>query len=476
MDKSYTKKIDHTPYRQILAWYIFIVLYVYCLLAITNLFPAPSPIVVSWLSVAISIVCLYIFKRNKRVATFGLTSVLLLYTILTQFGLGTIYYLLGPQFLANYTDYTLRFLFSDQYVPAVLLGIIAVMSYTLSMCLGSLKATPVSERLKNNSKGHSAAQTKLAVYTGYTFLTIVFLYFAFLLLSGKISLNMNYSSFRDGIIRNNGMFSYMLVLYATGISYVISTGNRKQIKIGLFIYSFSAIILLLTGNKGEVLYAILACVGVAQYRGLKIKPSLLIFLSTLLFIIIPFITSVRQKGVLNSLGEIGFSFTDSFVEMGFQLRVSVYVLEQFSQGIREFIYGFSYYNPIINIIDRFIPFIPLKLNAPISFDFKTSSAFAGQGFSQVAESYANFGLFGTIFCFLIIGFVVSKIESKSLSPLQLAYFTSIVVILINVTRNSFAFVPGQILLMTVLFFFLTSLIKKRYVVIKTNDNPNSVSK
>ncbi|MED4070080.1 O-antigen polysaccharide polymerase Wzy [Priestia endophytica] len=476
MGKSYTEKIDRTSYTQVLAWCIFIVFYMYCLLAFIKLFPHPSPIAVSWLSLIISIVCLYIFKKNKRIATFGLTSVLLLYTILTQFGLGTIYYLLGPQFLVNYTSYTLRFLFSDQYVPAVLLGMIAVMTYTLSMSLGSLKGEPVSERLNRNSKSNSIAQTKLAVYTGYIFLVIVFLYFAFLLVSGTISFSMNYSSFRDGVIRNNGMFSYMLVLYATGISYIISTGNRKQIKIGLFIYCFTAIILLITGNKGEVLYAILACIGVSQYRGLKIKPRLLIFLSTLLFIIIPFITSVRQKGVLNSLGQIGFSFTDSFIEMGFQLRVSVYVLEQFSLSTREFIYGFSYYNPIINIIDRFIPFIPFKLETPSSFDFKTSPAFSGQGFSQVAESYANFGLFGTIFFFLIIGYVVSKIESKSLRPLQLAYFTSIIVILINVTRNSFAFVPGQILLMTLLFFFLNSLIKKKYQSIKTNDNPKCLSK
>lgn len=441
-------------------WIAMISIFLYCLFVFMGLFPIPSASEISWISIGICILCLYILKQNRKIATFGLTSVLLIYTILTQFGLGTIYYILGPGYVNNnYSDYTLRFLFSSQYVQAVIIGLIAIMAYTIAASLGTIGEESITKRLSNTKKDDSNLEAKYAVWTGYFLLIIVLFYLLFQIAIGKISFSMDYSSYREKIVNASNIYHYILIIYSVGIAYIISTGDKREMKLGIVLYACSAIIFFLTGNKGEVLYATLACIGASQYRGFKIKPSLILFIFFLLFIFIPFITEARQSGVLGGLNKLGFSFTDSFAEIGMQLRLNVYILEQFVSGSRDFINGFSYFNPLVNIIDNLIPFVNLRLTPPAGFNF--NEIFPGYGFNQVAESYANFGVIGILIFFFVMGFTISKIESKKMSPLNLAYFTSIVSVLINVTRNSFAFVPGQILLLTILYVGLKLLTKKR---------------
>lgn len=430
-------------------WIAMMAMFFYSLLVFIEVLPVPSTFSVSWISIGICIMCLCVLKQNQKIATFGLTSVLLIYTIFTQFGLGTIYYILGPEYLSNYGDYTLRFLFSNQYVQAVILGLIAIMTYTIASSLGTIGEESIAKRLRNIQKGNISLEEKYAVWIGYVLLIIVLFYLLFQIATGKISFSMGYSSFRENIVDASSIYHYILIIYSIGIAYIIAAGNDREIKLGIFLYSCSAIIFFLTGNKGEVLYATLACIGASQYRGFKIKPSLILFIVFILFIFIPFVTEARENGVLGSLHKVGFSLTDAFTEIGMQLRLNVYILEQVAFGSREFIDGFSYFNPLVNIIDRLIPFVDLRLTPPADFNF--NEIFPGYGFNQVAESYANFGLIGVLMFFFIMGFTISKIESRKMSLLTLAYFTSVVSIFINVTRNSFAFVPGQILILTILY-------------------------
>ncbi|MFP8643705.1 O-antigen polysaccharide polymerase Wzy [Priestia aryabhattai] len=451
------KALSHALTSMVL-WIALLSMFLYCLFVLMDVFPIPSQLQISWISIGICILCMFVLKQNRKIATFGLTSVLLLYTMCTQFGLGTVYYILGPEYVVNYSDYTLRFLFSPQYVQAVLIGLIAVMTYTIASILGTLGEESIKNRLTRNENNIFSIETQRAVWVGYLLLIIVLIYMLFQVATGRIRLGMDYNSYIQSMVDASNIYHYILIIYSVGIAYIVSSGNRKQIKYGLILYSCSAIIFFITGNKGEVLYAVLACIGASQYRGFKIKTSLILLLGFILGIFIPFITAARENGVLGSIDKIGFSLTDSFVEMGMQLRLNVYILEQFFSGSRDFLMGFSYFNPFINILDNFIPFISIRLDSPKDYNFQ--SVFPGYGFNQVAESYANGGLIGTILFFFLIGFTIAKLESRNMNLLTLAYFTSIVAILINVTRNSFAFVPGQIFLLTILYIVVKFLPKR----------------
>lgn len=442
-----------------LLWLLLIVnLYVLCIGLFFGIVDYPSHKSVTWIGFIVSLVCLAAFLNDGRNIKFGFSAVVLFYTISTQFGLNTIYFLVGEQYLSGFNANFLRFLYSDSYPNAVMLGSIAIMTYVLAVKLGKRVKIHLRKRKLKEEVENPEIERNIAVKIGYILISIVIIFLLYYLLTGQLRLNVQYTDFRNSAVKKNPLYGFIIVLYATGIGYVIATGTSKQRRYGLFLYCIPAIILFVTGNKGEVLYAALACIGTLGYRGYKMKPRIFILIALILFVIIPFVTITRAEGVINNLSQIGINFTAPFVEMGGQLRISVFILEEFKTNSRDYIYGFSYYNPIINIIDRFLPF-SIRLPIPESFNFKET--YARKGFSQVAESYANFGLLGVICYHLILGYVISIVETKKLSPLKSAYFTSIIVVVINSTRNKFAFVPGQIVVLSMFYFTLKFIVDFR---------------
>lgn len=419
----------------------------------------------SWLCLITVILIFISLYSNRSIKKFGLCIALLCYIILTQFGLTIVYSLLGSEYLSHYSVYTLRFLDSEQLGYAILLGIIGVIMYTIGAQLGSISKYKTKIRKVNYSK--YKVNHNLIVYFGLAMLLIVLVYFLFYILIGDIAPGMSYDRYRSSKARNSSIYSYILFFYAVGSCFLISIGKGKKLKLGIFIYLIIAIIFFTTGNKGEVLYPLLACLAVLYIRGYKFNFKFIFLLTSILFVVIPYITANRSSGISNGINEVSINYTDAFVEMGMQIRVSVYMLEQFASGSREFIHGFSYYNPLVNIIDSLVPFINLRLTPPKSFNFIDAFP-GGMGFSQIAESYANFGLFGVCIFNFIIGFFISTKEKKITGGLSLAFYSSITTVFINMTRNRFAFVPGQTLIILTICIVIRIISKKYYLSISDN--------
>lgn len=246
---------------------VYILIIVLAFAAIELLFgTSVSPKIATIYALIASLVSIFCFWANNKISLVGLTGVILLYTILTQFGLVIIYYFLGSSFLENYSTYTLRFLESDQLAKAILLGAIAIIIYTISANI-SLKYESFTYVERNEDKTNN---NKILVGVGYLFLIIVLLFYCFYIAIGAFKIGGSYSEFRDNVISTSNIYAYILMLYSMGIIFVVAAGNKKQIKYGLLLYCMSAFILLMTGNKGEVFYSVLACIGVTKYR--KFKP------------------------------------------------------------------------------------------------------------------------------------------------------------------------------------------------------------
>lgn len=427
--------------KNVICIFTLLMLWIYVVVEIVSgvsLSPKGATIV-AIIASAVAVAC---FWTNCKLSVIGMTSVIMLYTILTQFGLVAIYYILGETYLQNYTSYTLRFLKSEQLSEAILLGTIAIITYAIAANVELTQkriAMPFSRNVAEN-----LSDNKGIVNIGYAFLIIVFLFYCFYLAIGAFTVGGSYSEFRDNVISTSNIYAYILMLYSMGIVFVIAAGDKKQIKIGIILYCLSAFILLMTGNKGEVFYSVLACIGVAKYRDFKVDKKLILLMCAIVFVIIPFVTANRETGISNSINNVSLNFTDAFTEMGMQIRVSVYVLDEMVGGIRNLMLGYSYYAPVINIISKIVPFIGLRLVTPSDYNFLTK--YAGMGFSQVAESYCNFGIVGIIIFFFVIGKMMAKKERSELNRYQLAFWGCITSILINATRNRFAFVLGQALI------------------------------
>ena len=126
-----------------------------------------------------------------------------------------------------------------------------------------------------------------------------------------------------------------------------------------------------------------------------------------------------------------------------QIRTSVYVLDDLQNGVYTFLYGKSYYQPIINMITPFLDHTTATDHIRLMYK--------GYGFNQVIEGYLNFGILGVIGYFGIVGYLLAKWENIIVNKMRLAYIGTITCILINATRNYFAFVPGQIVIVSIIY-------------------------
>lgn len=80
--------------------------------------------------------------------------------------------------------------------------------------------------------------------------------------------------------------------------------------------------------------------------------------------------------------------------------------------------------------------------------------FGGMGFNQVIESYLNFGIPGIVLFFGLMGYGIGYAENRIRTRVGMAYLGTITCVLINATRNYFAFVPGHLLIVTAVFIFV----------------------
>ena len=214
-----------------------------------------------------------------------------------------------------------------------------------------------------------------------------------------------------------------------------------------------AFIFALNGNKGEFMYALLAVLGLRGVQGQKVSLNVLFIVGIIVFLVIPSITSLRGEGIVSNISSASFSAFDAFTEMGMQLRTCVYTLENLEKGTFDYIYGRSYWQPIVNILTPFAEHDIATINV--------RKAFPGYGYSQTIESYLNFGVVGVVGYFSIIGGLLYKYENKYVNnPMKLALLGSITCTLINVTRNYFAFVPGHIIIAFIFYLCIKKYARK----------------
>jgi len=395
------------------------------------------------------LVCVYIgwIVVKEDGARLSYTTVILMYTMATEFGLVIPNLLIGESTTSNYMYYTLAFLGSSYLNDAIMLGIIAVLSMRLGVQFArSRKKLPVYKPQKGYTIYENVGISNKLYFAGVVLIAIVIAYFAYYLATGGMQLFSTYEQYRQSAAYQGKFYSYVLIVFYVGTLYLASAGTVRKHLAGWILWFIPVVIFALNGNKGEFLYSFLAVLGMKGIEGNKISRRLVLTVVVLVFLVIPLITSLRSIGIVGNLSSASFSVFDAATEMGMQIRMTVYVLEDMANGTTSALLGRSYLQPIFNIITPFISHT--QATAVIR------EAYGGYGFNQVIESYVNFGVTGVLAFFGIMGYWLGRVESRINDRLSLAYIGTITSILINATRNYFAFVPGQILLITIVYFFI----------------------
>lgn len=441
---------------------VWIFLFVYVSMTFAGAFPMLSNYGITLLSLFVFVfVNIYPMDMEKNnVVIFGMTHVHLLYASLSAFGLAWVYYLIGADVAArSINQNVINIIFtSANYGRALCLSMMAFLCYSLAVNIGTRNRTQEDiQEAPGKLKLDEDRAAYVLGWIGVIFIAALFAYLFVLMLSGGLRLTMSYTSFMD-LINTSSIYQNLLFVYSAGICYVVACGNKTQMQIGVVLFALAAIILFMTGNRGEVLYAGLACLGVLRRKGKKINWKTIVLVAVLVFIVIPFIARTRMEGVARGFSSIGVDFTGTLVGIGGQLRCTTRILDQFASGSRHLIYGYSYYDPIINILDHIVPF-NIRLTDPASYDFTT--AFQSWGFNQIAEGYANFGAIGSCAYFFITGLFLSKREGREMDSVHLAYYGSICATLINVSRNRFAFFWGHVLILTAVYLIVRYFCRQR---------------
>lgn len=254
-----------------------------------------------------------------------------------------------------------------------------------------------------------------------------------------------YEMFINSLAYRNPYYPYILIFFFIATIYLASADSYYNSIIGWFIWLIIVLIFALNGNKGEFLYVLLAVYGLRGIQGVKISSRMIVVFCAIIFVIIPSITTLRSIGIASNLDSLGFDPFGAFTEMGIQIRTSVYTLEELDKGNIFMLGGQSYWQPLYNFVTPF-------LHHTTATDH-LREMFPGFGYNQIIESYLNFGIVGVVLVYSLFGFLLTKIERQAKNRSSLAFIGSITTILINASRNYFSFVPGQIIIVSVIYLF-----------------------
>lgn len=415
-------------------------------------------IFVSIFSIIVTCVIFATFKFvHGNILSLGF--VFIAYNILMHFGFGVINFLVSNVFAREmYASWTLAFLQSSNYSLAIIISALAFECYTIAWLIGLRNKRPRETSPLEKRCNTEVVENLVCYILGIAMLSGVFLYFCYLFVTDRMSFSMTYTDYRNNVMKGNTLYSWVLVFYPTGLLYVIASSKGRRRAVGIALFTATAFIFLITGNKGEVLYAVLASLGILGYQGRKLNKKLVLFLCVIMFVIIPIVTATRSSGVINGFQLVFASFTDSFLEIGMQIRCLVYSIDGVKNGIYPLMYGYSYLNPICQALGYLI--LPLRSLPEIPIDLVSSnSSFSGFGFTQVAEGYLNFGIIGSMLVFGLFGYYIGKLEFKRMNTRKLCLIGSVLVILINLSRNTFIFVPGQVTVMLIIYFLVNFMLR-----------------
>lgn len=274
--------------------------------------------------------------------------------------------------------------------------------------------------------------------------------------TGALPLFESYASYRramGGLFRDNLLLSYGMMLFflASGLAFVLATGDRRQRTIGLLLFLCPAGLLMLTGNRGEVLYPVAAGLAVYSARGYRPRLKALALFAAVFFVMIPVVRQVRSVG-LGSFEARGVSIDviEPFVSLGYTLR-PVVITANWIEGGEPFALGQTYTLPIQRVVGLLIPGVTRPEFQGNPHYIKGRTEGTGMGYSVIAEAYFNFGVAGVVIILASLGAALARFGDRAPGGRSLAVAGAIMAILVNNIRNAFGFVPGQVFLVSLLF-------------------------
>jgi oligosaccharide repeat unit polymerase len=257
----------------------------------------------------------------------------------------------------------------------------------------------------------------------------------------------SYSEFKSA---RAGVDAYPWFLFAYSTSMpLLAAVAKKQYKWPLIaLCAVPAFILLITGNRGEVLYSLAATFAILGLRNVRVSLPIVSVALLIFFLMVPLIREFRSIGIRSfTFQQSALSTFDPFLELGFQLR-PLEITVGWIEGGEAHAQGGTYLLPLQRIAGRLSLMQAPELEGN-RMDVQNRTP--GLGYNVIAEAFFNFGAIGVAAVMGLLGYLMAFFSQRSTSLTQLGLYGVITAILLNSLRNSFLFVPGQLLVLSVLF-------------------------
>lgn len=183
-------------------------------------------------------------------------------------------------------------------------------------------------------------------------------------------------------------------------------------------------------------------------RGIKFDAWKLAIIVFAFMWVIVFAKATRDTGSgITKLSNVSISSLvplDAIIEMGSTLQTVSLVFQWIENG-DDYRYGGGYLYGVERIFRERNESSNSSLNDPRCLDGQILLRAPGIGGSSIAESYFNFGLFGSLVFFLPLGYMLAILDQNTKSPATAAIVSIALLIFVMQARGYFSAVPAFII-------------------------------
>lgn len=332
---------------------------------------------------------------------------------------------------------------NEFYVTYLALSLVSVAAFNVGVSirtqhLRGAHLSPAGESIEPSRAQHARQSRVANMGIGLIVLFAIYLLIAYA--SGNIP--STYTAFKDW--SGTRLFNYLRYGFWFGAIFVGAAGIRRKATIGLLVGLIPGAILVMTGNRNDVLYPLLVGAGV-YFFGRKERPWVLAVLLVVAILNFAPAISLSREGDIDAAS--GTSVRDRFLaalaEFGGQGRP---VTEMFSwvnhgEGLA---LGGTYLVPtLVGLLGWVDPSLREWL---VGSRFYLESRLPGLGFSMPGELYFNFGWLGVAVGYGLVGGALVTLEDRARTVDSRLIYGFTTLSLLHMQRNSFGLYGVVILL------------------------------
>lgn len=385
-------------------------------------------------------VCCYIYTMMfALVITFcpsipkiSVGMMVIYYTFIQATGI-PIAYLFAPEYTTEQLSRSKYFngTCMDKYAA---LSLLAVSVSLIAVIIRSRKKPKETQQREENTEVcKQSFEQRVFFYIGFALLSFFALFMIMSMLTGNIVFG-DYGVYKSWA-NTSGVRNYSQIGYWLASVFICVGGTKKQIRLSSVIFLMPSTILVLSGNRNDILFPLLIGIGIYYMRYKKLPISVLIASAVFVLYISPLIIQLRRgletisTGVFESIGE-------SCYELGGQLHAVSQMFSWLENG-EEYAYGLTYlYGFLGSLFGNLIP--------EIRAYFSSSRYFIGArvpnlGFAMTAEVYFNFGVIGLLILYFLLGSYIARRENRNRNTVQFIVYGFTMLWLIILVRNAFAY-------------------------------------